>query len=105
MLLLRMMNENRAEDRLSRVAGTVRGVVCGILGIAALSGVLYAIGFEVVKVTQKSILAKLDMSPSGLREQRRSMSRFFLLAKGRVLAAVLLFILFCGGPLPLFVPG
>jgi len=57
LLLVRIMEEHRVEHLLTLVAGTVRGVVFGILGTAALQGVLYAVGFEVARAPQALLLA------------------------------------------------
>jgi predicted PurR-regulated permease PerM len=69
LLLVRIMNENRVEHLLGLVAGTVRGVVFGILGTAALQGVLYAIGFEVARAPQALLLASfaglISIIPAG----------------------------------------
>jgi predicted PurR-regulated permease PerM len=63
------MNENRVEHLLGLVAGTVRGVVFGILGTAALQGVLYAVGFEVARAPQALLLASfaglISIIPAG----------------------------------------
>jgi predicted PurR-regulated permease PerM len=69
LLLVRIMQENRVEDLLTLVAGTVRGVVFGIVGTAALQGVLYAVGFETVRAPQALLLASfaglLAIVPAG----------------------------------------
>ncbi|HQT47823.1 MAG TPA: AI-2E family transporter [Acidocella sp.] len=59
LLLVRIMNENRVEHLLGLVAGTVRGVVIGIVGTAAMQGILYAIGFELARAPQALLLACL----------------------------------------------
>jgi predicted PurR-regulated permease PerM len=59
LLLVRIMNEGRVEHLLGLVAGTVRGVVFGILGTAAMQGVLYAAGFEIARAPQPLLLASL----------------------------------------------
>jgi predicted PurR-regulated permease PerM len=59
LLLIRIMNESRVDHLLGLVASTVRGVVFGILGTAAMQGVLYAIGFEIVRAPQPLLLASL----------------------------------------------
>jgi predicted PurR-regulated permease PerM len=59
LLLVRIMNESRVDHLLGLVANTVRGVVFGILGTAAMQGVLYAIGFEIARVPQPLLLASL----------------------------------------------
>jgi len=59
LLLVRIMNENRVTDLFTLVAGTVRGVVFGIVGTAALQGVLYTIGFELARAPQALLLASL----------------------------------------------
>jgi predicted PurR-regulated permease PerM len=57
LLLVRIMNESRVDHLLGLMAGTVRGVVFGILGTAAMQGVLYAIGFEIAGAPQPLLLA------------------------------------------------
>jgi len=59
LLLVRIMEESRVLHLLGLVAGTVRGVVFGILGTAAMQGVLYVIGFEVAHVPQALLLASV----------------------------------------------
>jgi predicted PurR-regulated permease PerM len=59
LVLVRMINHARLEELVSLVAATVRGVVFGILGTAALQGVLYAIGFVVLNAPQPLLLAVL----------------------------------------------
>ena len=59
LLLVRIMNEQRVLHLLALVAVTVRGVVFGILGTAALQGVLYAAGFEIAHAPQALLLASL----------------------------------------------
>jgi predicted PurR-regulated permease PerM len=57
LLLVRIMNEGRVDHLIGLVAGTVRGVVFGILGTAAMQGVLYAAGFEIARAPQPLLLA------------------------------------------------
>ncbi|WP_298222590.1 AI-2E family transporter [Acidocella sp.] len=57
MVLARVVNPGTLEELFSLVAATVRGVVFGILGTAALQGILYAIGFELAGAPQALILA------------------------------------------------
>jgi predicted PurR-regulated permease PerM len=57
LLLVRIINESRVEHLFELVAGTVRGVVFGILGTAAMQGILYAIGFELARAPQALLLA------------------------------------------------
>jgi predicted PurR-regulated permease PerM len=57
LLLVRIMTEGRVDHLQKLVAGTVRGVVFGILGTAAMQGVLYAIGFEIAGAPQPLLLA------------------------------------------------
>jgi predicted PurR-regulated permease PerM len=56
-LLVPIMNESRVDHLLGLVAGTVRGVVFGIVGTAFLQGVLYAIGFEVARAPEALLFA------------------------------------------------
>jgi predicted PurR-regulated permease PerM len=56
-VLLRLINAQRLDELFTLVAGTVRGVVFGIVGTAAFQGVLYAIGFELVHAPQALLLA------------------------------------------------
>jgi predicted PurR-regulated permease PerM len=58
-LLVPIMNESRVDHLLTLVAGTVRGVVFGIVGTAFLQGVLYAIGFEVARAPEALLFATL----------------------------------------------
>jgi predicted PurR-regulated permease PerM len=58
-LLVPIMNESRVDHLLGLVAGTVRGVVFGIVGTAVLQGVLYAIGFEVARAPEALLFATL----------------------------------------------
>jgi predicted PurR-regulated permease PerM len=93
LLLVRIMNENRVEHLLGLVAGTVRGVVFGILGTAALQGVLYAVGFEVARAPQALLLASfaglISIIPAGAVVVYVPLC-LFLLAAGHPLHAVLL---------------
>jgi predicted PurR-regulated permease PerM len=59
LLLARIIPAARLDELLTLVAGTVRGVVLGILGTAAFQGVLYAIGFEAARAPQALLLATL----------------------------------------------
>ncbi len=97
MLLVRIMNENRVEDLLSLVASTVRGVVFGIVGTAALQGVLYAIGFEVARAPQALLLAALAgllaIVPAGAIVVYVPLC-LYLLAKGHAVIALLL-VIYC----------
>jgi predicted PurR-regulated permease PerM len=93
LLLVRIMNENRVQHLLGLVAGTVRGVVFGILGTAAMQGLLYAVGFEVAGASQALLLASfaglVSIIPAGAIIVYVPLCLVFL-AKGRVLAGVLL---------------
>jgi predicted PurR-regulated permease PerM len=93
LLLVRIMNENRAHHLLGLVAGTVRGVVFGILGTAAMQGVLYAIGFEIAGAPQALLLASfaglVSIIPAGAVIIYVPLC-LFMLAKGEVLAGILL---------------
>jgi predicted PurR-regulated permease PerM len=99
LLLVRIMNEARVEDLLGLVAGTVRGVVFGIVGTAALQGVLYAIGFEVARAPQALLLASIaglvSIVPAGAVIVYVPLC-LFLLAEGHLLIAVLLLV-YCFG--------
>jgi predicted PurR-regulated permease PerM len=93
LLLVRIMNENRVEDLLTLVAGTVRGVVFGIVGTAALQGLLYAIGFEVARAPQALLLASfaglVSIVPAGAVIVYVPLC-LYLLAVGHPLIAILL---------------
>jgi predicted PurR-regulated permease PerM len=93
LLLVRIMNENRVQHLLGLVAGTVRGVVFGILGTAAMQGVLYAIGFEIAGAPQALLLASfaglVSIIPAGAIIIYVPVC-LFLMAKSHVLAGVLL---------------
>jgi predicted PurR-regulated permease PerM len=93
LLLVRIMNEARVEHLLGLVAGTVRGVVFGIVGTAAMQGVLYAIGFEVARAPQALLLAcfagLISIVPAGAVVIYIPLC-LFLAAKGHVLVAILL---------------
>jgi predicted PurR-regulated permease PerM len=95
MLLVRLMNDNTVEHLLALVAATVRGVVFGIVGTAALQGVLYAIGFELVRAPQALLLASLaglvSIVPAGAVVVYVPLC-VFLLAVGHPLHAVVLLI-------------
>src|ERR1700692_1887546 len=95
LLLVRIMHEAKVEDLLSLVAATVRGVVFGILGTAALQGVLYAIGFEIARAPQALLLASfaglVSIVPAGAVIVYVPLC-LFLLAEGPPLSAVLLLV-------------
>jgi predicted PurR-regulated permease PerM len=99
MLLIRLMDENTAEHLLALIAGTVRGVVVGIVGTAALQGVLYAIGFELVRAPQALLLATMaglvSIVPAGAVIIYVPLC-LFLLATGHPVHAVVLLI-YCFG--------
>jgi predicted PurR-regulated permease PerM len=59
LVLARMISQARLDELFDLVAATVRGVVFGILGTAAFQGVLYAIGFLVLRAPQPLLLAAL----------------------------------------------
>lgn len=93
LLLVRIMDEARVDHLLGLVAGTVRGVVFGILGTAAMQGVLYAIGFELARTPQALLLASfaglVSIVPAGAIIIYIPVC-LYLLAKGHALIAVLL---------------
>jgi len=93
LLLVRIMNESRVEHLLGLVANTVRGVVFGILGTAAMQGILYAIGFEIARVPQPLLLASLaglvSIIPAGAVIVYIPLC-LVLLAEGHVLIGLLL---------------
>ena len=93
LLLVRIMNENRVEDLLVLVAGTVRGVVFGILGTAALQGLMYAVGFELARAPQALLLATfagmVSIIPAGAIIVYVPLC-LYLLAEGHPLIALLL---------------
>jgi len=93
LLLVRIMTENRVDHLLGLVAGTVRGVVFGILGTAAMQGVLYAVGFEIARAPQALLLASLaglvSIIPAGAVIIYVPLC-LYLLALGHVLAGLLL---------------
>ncbi len=60
LLLVRIMTEPQVQHLTALVAGTVRAVVFGIVGTAALQGVLYAIGFEIARAPQPLLLATVS---------------------------------------------
>ena len=95
MLLVRLMHEAKVEDLLTLVAATVRGVVFGILGTAALQGILYAIGFEIARAPQALLFASLaglvSIVPAGAVIIYVPLC-LFLLAEGHPLIALLLLI-------------
>jgi predicted PurR-regulated permease PerM len=92
-LLVRIMNESRVEHLFGLVAVTVRGVVFGILGTAAMQGVLYAIGFEVARVPQALLLASfaglVSIIPAGAIIIYVPVC-LYLFTKARVLIGILL---------------
>ncbi len=94
-LLMRLMHEAKVEDLLRLVAGTVRGVVFGIVGTAALQGILYAIGFEIARAPQALLLAAfaglISIVPAGAVVIYVPLC-VYLLAEGHPLIAVLLLI-------------
>lgn len=57
LLLARVVNPVKLDELFDLVAGTVRGVVFGIVGTAAFQGVLYAVGFELAGAPQALVLA------------------------------------------------
>jgi predicted PurR-regulated permease PerM len=93
LLLVRIMNESRVDHLIGLVAGTVRGVVFGILGTAAMQGVLYAVGFEVVRAPQPLLLASfaglVSIIPAGAVVIYVPLC-LVMLAKGHVLVGLLL---------------
>ncbi len=93
LLLVRIMNESRVQHLLGLVAGTVRGVVFGILGTAAMQGVLYAVGFEIAGAPQALLLASfaglVSIIPAGAVIIYVPLC-LFLLAKDHVVSGVLL---------------
>ncbi len=90
LLLVRIMNENRVQHLLGLVASTVRGVVFGILGTAAMQGILYAIGFEVAGAPQALLLASfaglISIVPAGATVVYVPLC-LFMLAEGHVVDA------------------
>lgn len=95
LLLVRIMNENRVEHLLGLVAGTVRGVVFGIVGTALMQGVLYAVGFELARAPQALLLASfaglVSIVPAGAVIIYVPLC-LYLLASSHAVAAVLLLI-------------
>ncbi|MDD2795385.1 AI-2E family transporter [Acidocella sp.] len=93
LLLVRIMNESRVEHLFVLVAATVRGVVFGILGTAAMQGILYAIGFEIARVPQALLLASLaglvSIVPAGAVIVYVPLC-LYLLAQGHPVIAVML---------------
>jgi predicted PurR-regulated permease PerM len=91
--LVRIMNEGRVEHLLGLVAVTVRGVVFGILGTAAMQGILYAVGFEVAGAPQALLLATfaglVSIIPAGAVVIYVPLC-LVLLAKGHGVTALLL---------------
>jgi predicted PurR-regulated permease PerM len=92
-LLVRIMNESRVEHLLGLVAATVRGVVFGILGTAAMQGVLYAIGFEIARAPQALLLASfaglISIIPAGAIVIYVPLC-LYLMAAGHVLIGIVL---------------
>jgi predicted PurR-regulated permease PerM len=92
-LLVRIMSEDRVEHLLGLVAGTVRGVVFGIVGTAAMQGVLYVIGFEIARAPQPLLLASfaglISIIPAGAVIIYVPLC-LYLFAKSHALAAILL---------------
>lgn len=97
LLFVRIMNEGRVDHLLTLVAGTVRGVVFGIVGTAALQGVLYAIGFELARAPQALLLASfaglISIVPAGAIVVYVPLC-LYLLGAGHPLIAVLL-VVYC----------
>jgi predicted PurR-regulated permease PerM len=95
LLLVRIMHEAKVEDLLRLIAGTVRGVVFGILGTAALQGILYAIGFEIARAPQALLLASfaglISIVPAGAVIVYIPLC-LFLLAEGHPLISILLLV-------------
>jgi predicted PurR-regulated permease PerM len=93
LLLVRIMDESRVQHLLGLVAGTVRGVVFGILGTAAMQGVLYAVGFEIAGAPQALLLASfaglVSIIPAGAVIIYVPLC-LFLVAKGHVVTGLLL---------------
>ncbi len=93
LLLVRLINESRTDELLTLVAGTVRGVVFGIVGTALFQGVLYAVGFEVARAPQPLLLAALagliSIVPAGAVVVYVPLS-LYLLGVGHPLVALLL---------------
>jgi predicted PurR-regulated permease PerM len=95
LLLVRIMTETRVEHLLALVAGTVRGVVFGIVGTAFMQGILYAIGFELARIPQALLLAAfaglISIVPAGAVVIYLPVC-LYLLAGGHGLIAVLLLV-------------
>jgi predicted PurR-regulated permease PerM len=93
LLLTRVTEAARVDALLMLVAGTVRGVVFGILGTAAFQGVLYAVGFELAGAPQALLLAGLaglvSIVPAGAMAVYVPVC-LYLLADGHTLIALLL---------------
>jgi predicted PurR-regulated permease PerM len=93
LLLVRIMNQSRAEHLIGLIAATVRGVVLGIVGTAAMQGILYAIGFEIARAPQALLLASLagliSIIPAGAIVVYVPLC-LYLLAQGHPLIALLL---------------
>jgi predicted PurR-regulated permease PerM len=92
-LLVPIMNESRVDHLLDLMAGTVRGVVFGIVGTAFLQGILYAAGFEVAHAPGALLLAALaglvSIVPAGAVIVYVPLC-LYLLGVGHMLAAILL---------------
>ncbi len=92
-LSVRITNESRVDHLLGLIATTVRGVVFGILGTAAMQGVLYVIGFEVAGAPQSLLLASfaglVSIIPAGAVIIYAPLC-LFMMAQGHAVAAVLL---------------
>ncbi len=93
LLMVRIMNEGRVEHLFGLIAGTVRGVVFGIVGTALMQGVLYAIGFEVARAPQALLLASfaglVSIIPAGAVVVYVPLC-LYLLAAGHPLVALFL---------------
>jgi predicted PurR-regulated permease PerM len=96
-LLVPIMNESRVDHLLDLMAGTVRGVVFGIVGTAFLQGILYAAGFEVAHAPGALLLAALaglvSIVPAGAVIVYVPLC-LYLLGVGHMLAAILL-VVYC----------
>ncbi|MDE8346283.1 MAG: AI-2E family transporter [Acidocella sp.] len=95
LLFVRIMTESRVDHLLSLVAGTVRGVVFGIVGTAALQGFLYAVGFELARAPQALLLASfaglISIVPAGAVIVYVPLC-LYLMGAGHLLIAVLLLV-------------
>jgi predicted PurR-regulated permease PerM len=92
-LAVRITNESRVDHLLGLIATTVRGVVFGILGTAAMQGVLYVIGFEVAGAPQSLLLASfaglVSIIPAGAVIIYAPLC-LFMMAQGHAVAGILL---------------